>query len=205
MKKIKFIVLSVLLTFALFNSAHATLFWDSVLDGGYYTLDGNSRTMDLYVQTEYSPYNEDGTYLTGSGSGTILDWHFSAVFDSDYELITDGSWEESWGSNTRIGFFDEAFYVRNGTNDTGQNIGTFSAEWSSVNIGSDLAPAGPWYAELDITRTNVWSDGAYMSSGTVTGFVGNDPPAPVPEPSTLLLLFSGLAGLGFYARKRKRV
>lgn len=183
----------------------APFFWDSVLGGGHYTLDGSNRTMDLYVQTEYSPYNEDGTYLSGSGAGTILDWHFSAVFDSNYDLINDGFWEESWGSNSRIGLFDEAFYVRTGKNGSGQNIGTFSAEWSLVEEGTPLAPTGPWFADLDITRTTASSDsGVYMSSGTVTGFVGNDPPAPVPEPSTFLLLGSGLAGLGFYTRKRKK-
>jgi len=36
-------------------------------------------------------------------------------------------------------------------------------------------------------------------------FFDNTAPAPVPEPSTILLLGAGLAGLGFYSRKRKKV
>ena len=186
----------------------ATLFWDSVLDGGYYTLDGSTRTMDLYVQTQYAPYDEDGNYLSGSGAGTILDWHFAAVFDSSYDLITDGSWEESWGTSYRIGLYDKAVYVRTGENDLGQNTGTFSAEWSTVDDGwpyDYLAPEGPWFALLDITRTEYGTvDGVYQSSGTVTGAVGNDRPAPVPEPSTVLLLGGGLFGLAWYGRKRNK-
>lgn len=183
--------------------AHATpLFWDSVEPGGSYTFDNSTKTMVLNVTTVYAPYDANGDYLNCCGSGTSIDWVFTAVFDSDVDEIIGGDWEEDYGT-IRLGVFDEAVYVRNGTNSSGQNIGTFFAEWSDVTSGPTLSPAGPWYADLDITRTQFGtSSGVYESSGTVTGFVGNDPIA-VPEPSTIALLGLGLAGLlGFRARRR---
>lgn len=46
-----------------------------------------------------------------------------------------------------------------------------------------------------------------LNGGTVEyhpRFIVNGEPAPVPEPSTLLLLASGLIGLGFYSRRKKK-
>lgn len=52
------------------------------------------------------------------------------------------------------------------------------------------------------------SGGAGWTTGNLDNFrygtANVDDPAPVPEPSTFLLLCSGLAGLGCYARKRKK-
>jgi len=207
MKKFAPLLLAIGFMICLLGTANAsTLFWDDVLPGGSYTFTTATRTMVLDVQTIYNPYSSgDGTWSAG-GTGTTIDWTFTAVFDSAIDEIIDGGWEEYWGSKFRIGLFDDgtASYVRTGTNDLGQNTGTFSAEWSSVDSSNagGLNPPGPWFAILDLTRIQ-FGGNPYTSSGTVTGAIGNDP-APVPEPSTMLLLGSGLMGLFWYGRKRKK-
>ena len=67
-------------------------------------------------------------------------------------------------------------------------------EFNPAQAGEVWSSFG-WVFELD---TNVWA--SYYQPEIVTPPV----PDPIPEPSTILLLASGIAGLAWYGRKRKK-
>ena len=79
--------------------------------------------------------------------------------------------------------------------------GVHSALSQSVNLDSLGLTAGSTYdfdlffAERHTTQSNFRIDTS----------IALNPTEPVPEPSTILLLGSGLLGLGWYGRKRKKV
>src|SRR6056297_1397479 len=108
MKKITSTLIAMVLVFVFLGTTNAaTMFWDDVLSGGEYTFATDTRTMVIDVQTVYNPYfSGDGSWSSG-GTGTTIDWTFTAIFDSSFDDIIDGEWNESWNSNFRIGLFDD--------------------------------------------------------------------------------------------------
>ena len=72
--------------------------------------------------------------------------------------------------------------------------------------------SGTWASASDVLTNNAKgfeaaahifvSDGNAADDNLTTGFAGNGPGTPVPEPATMILLGSGLIGLAGLARKR---
>jgi hypothetical protein len=70
-------------------------------------------------------------------------------------------------------------------------------------VGFPFVGGPAFMASVAGTDASATSGLGVFKAGLVTQFSLLEPPAPIPEPSTLLLLVSGLAGLGFFRRRRK--
>ncbi len=105
-----------------------------------------------------------------------------------YDYYYDFTWQKpsSWEdyNDGVIGTAGMAWWGAYYTN-TAEELAADIADWGSVS------ESWIFTARLDGVKTSITSH--------------RDAVAPVPEPSTVLLLGSGLAGLAWYSRKRKKV
>jgi hypothetical protein len=151
----------------------------------------------LYVDdgAGFSAYETNGTILddigkaiNGSLFGTLTEVGGYAYGHVDIDLaLSNFSDQEAFVAlnfiinNTGFGYL--------GLNDINEN------EVGGLFLLNDLIGT----SELEVNP-------AYLTGGSPWPFRSNDPVTehPVPEPSTMLLLGSGLLGLGFYARRKKK-
>ncbi len=124
----------------------------------------------------------------------------------------------SFGSDLLIGNFDPAGWLYDYGTFNDSEFGVFEFK-SNSDTGNNRANPLSFdvytQAGTDLSIANfssTLSTGGYLFSAHIADYTGgksakfatDGSPAPVPEPSTILLLGSGLAGLAFVARRRRK-
>ncbi|HBG45540.1 MAG TPA: PEP-CTERM sorting domain-containing protein [Deltaproteobacteria bacterium] len=178
---------------------------------------GTAGQADLTGLAGYTTY--DAALLLFDFVAGNTQFSFDFVFGSDeYPEYVGSQFNDVFGA-----FFGGA----GGTNVTYDQFGnpiTINSAWMSSPTGTELDGAtillsttvggltvGNTYSlmfGIADTYDHIYDSTVYISNFRFTSGqdVGTNPTQnnPVPEPSTIILLGTGLAGLGYYARKRQR-
>ena len=181
-KSIVFILLFVLL-FAGIASAVPTT-WNDSIDWNPDKLVSDSFSFTLDIS------NDGFLGILEGGNDLVYGYSLSVG------LYDDGG-RFDWGEVAYIdqpGLFGDGFYNFSYSN---QNFGWSLAGLVSLNINGDL------YVTI-----NSWSGDFYLDSASLHAWGGSGDPdpttAPVPEPSTMLLMGAGLMGIAAVGRKRRK-
>jgi len=193
MKKFLMFLCAVTLVFGMVETASAT----PILNDGTVTaiqLDGNGDSYGTYINSGSLLFTE-----SGNNEGNNLE---------DVEMLV----ENSLGYNADD--FDLTVTSVSYSSDDGGFTGIWNASPEGAAISFYAVKAGNGYAmyqvdpaegtgswsTYDLWLTGDYNSGADLEISHYTGY--NSTTAPVPEPSTILLLGTGLLGLVGYNRKR---
>lgn len=198
MKKtlLSLLVLAVLLCFSTADSHAVTLSFDPVDQD----VDlGNQAMVDLVVSGlgDYAPDSLSTFDLDITFNPTVLAFN-DASFGDQLDLFGFGSYSMITPGIDSVNLYELSFDF------PGDLDALQAGSFTLASLSFDTIAAGSSPLGIDIYALgDTW--GNPLTARTIDGTVnvtGNDQ-APIPEPATIVLLGSGLAGMGFFRRKRK--
>ena len=169
-----------------------TLSWQYYAYGGPYSYTGGTTNGSFVADGGIG-----GTFIGGTGP-----FYFD-IIANDTQLIFDYSIADPTGAwtNSAISLNSDGLLIRNGILITSTDLAIPDNTSLSINPLTNMA--GFTLANITYNARNIAIDWMGLAFNQSTRVVLDVHPQSVPEPTTLLLLGSGLAGLGFVRRKFK--